>query len=184
MPPRLFILFALTTVGLCTEVSHAVAQQGSRTRSAMPEREVAVTFDDLPLVTRVFHDIAAQERITTAFLAAIRRHQVPTIGFVNEGKLAPGGLVDERRVELLRRWVESGLELSNHTYSHVGLHSTPLPTYLEEIARGDSVTAVLLLSTGQRPRYFRHLFLHSGRDLDTRRSVERFLANRGTRSRR
>ena len=32
------------------------------------QRAVAVTFDDLPIATRVFHDIAAQEHITTALL--------------------------------------------------------------------------------------------------------------------
>jgi peptidoglycan/xylan/chitin deacetylase (PgdA/CDA1 family) len=154
------------------------AQERANVRSQV-RREVAVTFDDLPVVTRVFHDVAAQERITAALLASIQRQKVPAIGFVNEGKLRPGGSVDERRVALLQRWVESGLELGNHTYSHLGLHSTPLEAYLQDIARGDSVTAGLLLPTGRRPRYFRHPFLHSGRDLDTRRSVERFLAQRG-----
>jgi peptidoglycan/xylan/chitin deacetylase (PgdA/CDA1 family) len=158
-----------------------IAAQEAASASSQVRREVAVTFDDLPVATRVFHDVAAQERITTALLASIRRQKGPTIGFVNEGKLRPGGSFDERRVALLRRWVESGLELGNHTYSHLGLHSTPLETYLQDIARGDSVTAALLLPTGRRPRYFRHPFLHSGRDLDTRRRVERFLAQRGYR---
>jgi peptidoglycan/xylan/chitin deacetylase (PgdA/CDA1 family) len=176
-----FVLRTLVTVALCAGVSHPAAPQEVATRSTLPKREVAITFDDLPLVTRVFHDVAGQERITDALLTAIRRHEVPAIGFVNEGKLSPDGSVDDRRVALLRRWVEAGLELGNHTRSHVGLHTTPLAVYLQDIARGDSITAALLRPTGRRPRYFRHPFLHTGRDLATRRDVERFLAARGYR---
>ena len=172
----------VTLLAVLTLFSPALtAAQEAAIASSQVRREVAVTFDDLPVVTQVFHDVAAQERITTALVASLRRQKIPAIGFVNEGKLRPDGSVDERRVALLRRWVESGLELGNHTYSHLGLHTTPLEAYLQDIARGDSVTAVLLRQTGRRPRYFRHPFLHSGRDLDTRRSVERFLTKRGYR---
>jgi peptidoglycan/xylan/chitin deacetylase (PgdA/CDA1 family) len=43
------------------------------------------------------------------------------------------------------------------------------------------VTGALLRAAGRRPRYFRHPFLHTGRDLDTREQVDRFLAARGYR---
>lgn len=148
---------------------------------AHAQREVAVTFDDLPLVSRTFRDVDAQRRITEKLLGAIRRYDVPAIGFVNEDKLSPDGSVDERRVALLRRWIETGLELGNHTRSHVDLHSVPLATYLADIERGDSVTALLLRAAGKQPRYFRHPYLHTGRDTATRRAVERFLADRGYR---
>ncbi len=149
--------------------------------AAQERREVAVTFDDLPLVTYVFRDIATHERITATLLAAIRQHEVPAIGFVNEGKLASDGLVDEQRVALLRRWIAAGLELGNHTYSHRDLHRVPLEEYLRDIARGDSVTSALLRSAGYRTRYFRHPFLHTGRNVETQHNVERFLADRGYR---
>jgi len=181
MPSRPFILFALAVIGVCAEGSFARAQAGRQPRPRPPQREVAVTFDDLPVATRTFVDVAAQERITGALLEAIRRHGIPAVGFVNEVKLVQDGSVDERRVALLRRWVEAGLELGNHTYSHPDLHATPLPAYLREIARGDSVTSTLLRQTGRRSRYFRHPFLHTGRDLATRRAVEQFLAARGYR---
>jgi hypothetical protein len=50
---------------------------------------------------------------------------------------------------------------------------------LHDIARGDSVTKSLVDSSNRRPRYFRHPFLHTGRNLDTRHTVEAFLAKRG-----
>lgn len=152
---------------------------GLREAAGQRHREVAVTFDDLPAVTYVVRTDYARERITDALLSAIRHHGVPAIGFVNEGALISSGSIDSRRVALLRRWIDAGLELGNHTYSHRGLHRSPLGAYLEDIARGDSVTTVLLRSVGRKPRYFRHPFLHSGRDLETRHTVEQFLAARG-----
>ena len=154
---------------------------GLREAGGQQRREVAVTFDDLPAVAYVVRTDDARERITDALLSAVQRHSVPAIGFVNEGALVSNDSINGRRVTLLRRWIESGLELGNHTYSHRGLHRSSLGDYLEDIARGDSVTSVLLASVGRRPRYFRHPFLHSGRDLETRQTVERFLADRGYR---
>jgi peptidoglycan/xylan/chitin deacetylase (PgdA/CDA1 family) len=140
-----------------------------------------VTFDDLPAVAYVVRTDDARERITAALLSAVQRHGVPAIGFVNEGGLVSNDSINGRRVALLRRWIDAGLELGNHTYSHRGLHHSSLGVYLEDIARGDSVTTVLLRPVGRRPRYFRHPFLHSGRDLETRQTVEQFLADRGYR---
>ena len=152
---------------------------GLREAAGQRRREVVVTFDDLPAVAYVVRTDDARERITDALVSAVGRHRVPAIGFVNEGALVSNGSINSRRVALLRRWVDAGLELGNHTYSHRGLHQSPLGVYLEDIARGDSVTTVLLQSVGRRPRYFRHPFLHLGRDLETRQTVERFLADRG-----
>ncbi len=148
-----------------------------------PRREVAVTFDDLPMNTRAYAaDVGEQERMTTKLLAAIVRHRVPAVGFVNEGKLAPGGAVEDRRVDLLRRWVAAGLELGNHSYSHGDLHTTDVSVFEQDVARGDSVTRILLQAAKREaPRWFRHPFLHTGRDTAVRHHLERFLTMRGYR---
>lgn len=132
-------------------------------------RSVAVTFDDLP---------ASAADITPRLLASIRGQGVPAIGFVNEANLR----ADRRaRTEQLRMWLDAGLELGNHTYSQPSAHRTPLPRYLEEIARGDSVTRLLMAARGARPRFFRHPSLHTGRTLAYRDEVHGFLARRGYR---
>ena len=157
-------------------------EPGPRRRRAV--RQIAVTFDDLPLSTRRYRDsVAAQERMTTTLLAAVAAHRVPAIGFVNENKLlGAGGGVDDRRVALLRRWADAGLELGNHGWSHLDLHATPLAEYERDVARGDSVTRLVLAAAGRpAPRFFRHPFLHAGRSVETRRDFERFLAARGYR---
>jgi peptidoglycan/xylan/chitin deacetylase (PgdA/CDA1 family) len=104
------------------------------------------------------------------------------VGFVNEGKLfvagaAPGQV--EGRTGVLRMWLEAGLELGNHTYSHRDLNRTPLEEFQADVIRGEAVTRRLMDETGQRLRYFRHPFLHVGRDLQQRRAFEAFLVARG-----
>lgn len=138
-------------------------------RASAQGRSVAVTFDDLP---------ASAADITPRLLACIRAQGVPAIGFVNEANLQ----ADRRaRTAQLRMWVDAGIELGNHTYSHPSAHRTPLPRYLDEIARGDSVTRLLMAARGTRPRFFRHPSLHTGRTLAYRDEVHRFLAQRGYR---
>jgi peptidoglycan/xylan/chitin deacetylase (PgdA/CDA1 family) len=144
-------------------------------------RTVAVTIDDLPTASVLGEDIESAERITTDLLAALLRHRVPAIGFVNERKLQPRGVVEPRRVALLERWLDAGMELGNHTYSHPDLHHTPLPVFEREVIAGETVTRRLLAARGRKPEYFRHPFLHTGRSLETKRSLEAFLKQRGYR---
>jgi peptidoglycan/xylan/chitin deacetylase (PgdA/CDA1 family) len=82
---------------------------------------------------------------------------------------------------LLERWLDAGLELGNHTYSHPDLHSTPLAVFTNDVLLGETVTRRLLAARGKKPAYFRHPFLHTGRSLETKRSLEKFLAEKGYR---
>jgi peptidoglycan/xylan/chitin deacetylase (PgdA/CDA1 family) len=151
--------------------------------SAQPiVREVAITFDDLPIAGVLPRDIASSRELTTKLLRAIAAHRVPAIGFVNEDKLNDaGGAVDPRRVELLRRWLDAGLELGNHGYSHLDLHTTPLDVFEADVLKGERVTRPLMKEHGLTVRYFRHPFLHTARDLEKRAAFDRFLADHGYR---
>jgi peptidoglycan/xylan/chitin deacetylase (PgdA/CDA1 family) len=142
---------------------------------------MAITVDDLPTASVVQHTPESAARLTTALLTALKRHRIPAIGFVNEGKLHVDGAVDPRRVALLQQWIDAGFELGNHTYSHVDLHQVPASTFVDAIARGDAVTRELLGKAGREPRFFRHPYLHTGRDADTRAAVQAFLARKGYR---
>lgn len=147
-----------------------------------PPRAVAVTFDDLPVVSVLPLDQAEREAITAGLLGAIRRHQVPAIGFVNENKLMDSaGAVDPDRAALLGRWLDGGLELGNHTWSHPDLHRVPLAEFTDEVLKGERVTRRLLAERGRAPRFFRHPFLHTGRSVAVRDSLTAFLAGHGYR---
>jgi peptidoglycan/xylan/chitin deacetylase (PgdA/CDA1 family) len=82
-------------------------------------------------------------------------------------------------VRLLEQWLDAGLELGNHSFSHPDLHRTELADYLDDIARGETVTRPLAEARDLPYRYFRHPMLHTGTDLETKRAVERFLSERG-----
>jgi peptidoglycan/xylan/chitin deacetylase (PgdA/CDA1 family) len=147
-----------------------------------PAREVAITFDDLPIAGVLRRDIEASRELTRKLLAGVAAHRVPAIGFVNEDKLnGADGAVDSRRVDLLRRWLDAGLELGNHAYSHPDLHLTPLDAFEADVLKGERVLRPLLAERHQTPRFFRHPFLHTGRDLETKASFERFLTAHGYR---
>ena len=73
--------------------------------------------------------------MTRKLVHSIKAHKVPAIGFVNEGKLYVQGEVDERAA-LLQMWLDAGLELGNHNFSHAYIDRVPLTTYQEEVIRG------------------------------------------------
>jgi peptidoglycan/xylan/chitin deacetylase (PgdA/CDA1 family) len=146
-----------------------------------PVREMAVTIDDLPTVSVVPQSSDGARRLTSDLLAALRRHHVPAIGFVNEGKLYVDGVLDSTRVALLQQWIDDGLELGNHTYSHVDLHRVSAEVYTADIERGETVTRDLLRKAGAQIRFFRHPYLRTGRDADTRQRVLTFLQRKGYR---
>jgi peptidoglycan/xylan/chitin deacetylase (PgdA/CDA1 family) len=148
------------------------------------QRAVAVTFDDLPATSArvAANDVASLRDMTRRLLRAAREHGVPAVGFVNEGKLfvAATRLGDlEGRTGLLRMWLDAGLELGNHTYSHPDLNRTPLKEFEADVMRGEKVTRKLLEERGRTLRYFRHPFVHVGSDLPKRRAFEAFLAAHG-----
>ena len=144
-------------------------------------REVAVTFDDLPVVCVTCGDLATRRAITDRLLEGITAHAIPAVGFVNERQLLARDIFDGMRVDLLRRWLDAGLELGNHTFAHLDLHRTPPERFEDDVIRGEVVTRALLHAKGRTPRYFRHPFLHTGTTLAAKRHVEDFLAGHGYR---
>lgn len=145
---------------------------------ASSQREVAVTFDDLPLQPPI-RELEAITVITRKVLECLNASGVSAVGFVNEGKLYDQGRADETRVAVLRMWLDARQELGNHTLSHCDLNSSALPAYLDDIVRGELITRDLLRERGMTITYFRHPYLHTGADQKTKRSVEKFLSARG-----
>ena len=118
-----------------------------------PARQVCFTIDDLPWVSAVPMSQDAIASHTRQLIAALVANKIPAIGFVNEQKLAADGNVDPRRVRLLQHWLDAGMELGNHTFSHLDLHTTPLDEFQRDVVRGEAVTSQLLAASGKRLRY-------------------------------
>ena len=145
---------------------------------------MAVTFDDLPGPPAGLssNSVSGLRENSRKLLATFADHRIPVVGFVNEGKLVVEGETTDdalARTAILRTWVDAGLELGNHTYSHPSLNRTSLEAFEADLIRGEPVTRRLLAEKGLKVRYFRHPFLHVGLDLDKRRAFEAFLAERG-----
>jgi len=141
-------------------------------------REVAITIDDLPAGAANSMPAAAITEMTKKLLTTLRDQKIPVVGFVNEKKLYKLGEVDER-IAALRMWLDYGFELGNHTFSHASLNQVGLPAWEDDIVQGASVTRQLLAEHNMKLRYFRHPYLDTGRDLQTRRQAEAFLVTRG-----
>ena len=106
--------------------------------------------------------------MTGKLLRAIKTNRIPALAVVNEGKLYRQGVLDQNRANILRLWLDAGVELGNHTFSHPDINDTPLDQYEADVIRGETVTKSLLADRGMRLRYFRHPFLHTGLDLETK----------------
>ena len=156
-------------------LASALAPQAAGQAAATPRREVAVTFDDLPAP---YGDLEDMRRVTKRLLESVKRNGVPAVGFVNERKLFVKGEMDAR-TELLRAWLDAGLELGNHTFSHISMQKASLEEYKDDVARGETVTRMLLAERGQKLRYFRHPFLWTGPTPEYKRGLAEFLAGRG-----
>lgn len=145
-----------------------------------PQRAISITVDDLP--AGAANSMTGKEILdmTTKLLGTFRDQKIPVVGFVNERKLYKFGEVDDR-IKALSMWLDYGFELGNHTFSHTSLNRVELKDWEEDVIRGETVTKLLLAQHNMQLRYLRHPYLDVGRDLETRRQAEAFLAGRGYR---
>jgi len=143
-------------------------------------RTVAVTIDDLPVVS-TRSDLKNRQEITKKLLGHITKAKVPVIAFVNENKLYAVDKRDEKQIDLLRMWLNAGLELGNHTFSHRSLNQIPLAEYHSESVKGGTITKKRLAKKGRTIRFFRHPFLQTGRTLEIKAQFDAFLSERGCR---
>lgn len=169
------VSFLAIILGLCVASLPAHPQAAQK-----PDRQVAVTIDDLPAGMADRTTAADITAMTTKLLGTLRDQKIPVVGFVNEKKLYKPGEVDER-IKALRMWLDYGFELGNHTFSHPSLNQVGLKAWEDDVIQGESVTRMLMAEHKMKLRYFRHPYLDTGRDLLTRREAEAFLVERGYR---
>ena len=144
-----------------------------------PTRTMAVTIDDLPYVRMGDGAYLTGAKPATAkILSILKKYKVEAVGFVNERQLEYGDQ-REARTALLRQWVQSGMTLGNHTYSHPDFNQLTVEQFEEEIKKGDVVTRQLMKSRSPYQLYFRHPMTHTGDTVEKKEAIEKFLAARG-----
>jgi peptidoglycan-N-acetylglucosamine deacetylase len=144
------------------------------------QRQVAVTFDDMPGVAMQRSrqcDARAFADLNRRLLQSIARNRIPALALVVESRLCPR--LTDSLPGLLNMWLDAGHELGNHSFSHFDINTTPLARYEADVIRGERVTQVLLRQRGRKLKYFRHPFLHAGNDVKTKEALAKFLAARG-----
>ncbi|MBR08735.1 MAG: polysaccharide deacetylase [Rickettsiales bacterium] len=145
--------------------------------SLQAQKQVVITIDDL-ISNGPFKDLQHIQLVNQQVIDTAVTYGVPAIGFVNEGKLYRNN-EEEARKQILRNWLNAGLDLGNHTYSHPSLYNTPLEEFKQEVIKGQEFTTELLQEYGKEMRYFRHPYLNTGPDSATKASFEVFLTQNG-----
>jgi peptidoglycan/xylan/chitin deacetylase (PgdA/CDA1 family) len=162
-------------LGFACRPQGAVQEPATSMTAAAPTGvEVAVTVDDLPVHGP---DTPGIDRATIAdrFLSTFRRHHMPPVyGFVNAKRLAD----DPRSESILRRWVDAGNPLGNHTYAHSSLNATSVTEFVSDIEKGEQILKQLI--PDQRAwMVFRYPFLMEGDTIEKRDGVRGYLRGRG-----
>ena len=160
----------LAALAALTLSSPAVAQQ----------RAIAVTFDDLPYqaADAALCDPRAAMALTTGFVDMLRPLDTRATAFINEGKVC-----EAQRATLLPQvlnaWLDAGLDLGNHTFSHLNVHRTTAEAWLADTDQGATITRSVLEARGRRLHWFRHPYLFTGETPEKKAAMAEGLAQRG-----
>jgi peptidoglycan/xylan/chitin deacetylase (PgdA/CDA1 family) len=183
---RMFLVACLSlaaTIAIHPQSSHdpepGVAGKNAAAAPALPPLAahpvVALTFDDLPAAgtlppgddrTRIASSLAAKLRAS---------HLEGTYGFVVASRLQN----DPDAQLALHAWVDSGMNIGSHTWSHMSLSSNSAEAFEKDIAQNEEALAAY---AGNRDwHWFRYPFLWEGDTLDKRRAVRSYLREHGYR---
>jgi peptidoglycan/xylan/chitin deacetylase (PgdA/CDA1 family) len=169
---KILILLALITFSTIDGYSQPID-------SSKSVKSISITFDDLPL--NIAHYVSTEEMksIVERLISKIRAEGMPVVGFVNENKLEVDGTLDVQRLNILRTWLDSGIELGNHTYSHKSANGVPVSEFEQDIILGEKNIRGIMAERGMKLRYFRHPFLMTGRSMAVNNEITKFLVDHG-----
>ncbi|WP_428156661.1 polysaccharide deacetylase family protein [Brevundimonas sp.] len=144
------------------------------------DRRVAVTFDDLPFQAdeATLCDPARLMTITQDFVGMLKPLDTHGAAFVNAGKVCEA----ERATTLprvLNVWLDGGLDLGNHTFSHIDIHRTTAENYLADVDAGAPIVRDVLEARGKSLRWFRPPYLFTGETQEKHDAIAAGLAQRG-----
>jgi peptidoglycan/xylan/chitin deacetylase (PgdA/CDA1 family) len=136
---------------------------------------IALTFDDLPAAGGLPPGENRTKTATALAYALKANHLEGTYGFVNAVKLQN----DPDAQQALHAWVDAGMNIGSHTWSHMSLTANTADAFEHEIAQNEPALAQF---AGSRDwHWFRYPFLWEGDTLDKRRAVRAYLHEHGYR---
>jgi peptidoglycan/xylan/chitin deacetylase (PgdA/CDA1 family) len=169
---------AVCTGAQSSREAHLDAQKG-RPNQPLPPLDahpvVAFTFDDLPAVGALPPGEDYVE-VAKALVGELKANGLEgTYGFVNADKLEsrPGA------PQALEIWLDAGMNIGNHTWSHMRLTSNTAEAFEQDVARNEPT----LRQYGKMRdwRWFRFPYLEEGETVEKRRAVRVYLLGHGYR---
>jgi peptidoglycan/xylan/chitin deacetylase (PgdA/CDA1 family) len=158
--------------------SHPDAQKGLPGQPLPPFDAypvVALTFDDLPAVGTLPPG-ASRVEVATALVNVLKANRLEgTYGFVNGDKIEsrPGA------PQALKIWLDAGMNIGNHTWSHMRLNANSVEAFEQDIARNEP--QLEQYGESRDWLWFRYPFLEEGDTVEKRRAVRAYLRKHGYR---
>ncbi len=171
------LVFAVTPLGV-PQSSHDAASPATGKVSAKPLARhpvVALTFDDLPAAGSLPPG-QNRSKIAASLAAELKAiHLEGTYGFVNAVKLEN----DPDAQQALRTWIDAGMNIGSHTWSHLSLTGHTAEEFEDNIVKNEPA---LTQYAGARDwHWFRYPFLWEGDTLEKRHAVRAYLRQHGYR---
>ena len=170
-----------TAAGASAQSSHEPSQDAQKRRpnQSLPPLDahpvVAITIDDLPAVGTLPPGEDYVE-VAKALVSELKANGLEgTYGFVNADKLEtrPGA------PQALKIWLDAGMNIGNHTWSHMRLTSNTAEAFEQDIVQNEPT----LRQYGEVRdwRWFRYPYLEEGETVEKRRAVRAYLLEHGYR---
>ncbi|HXY25461.1 MAG TPA: polysaccharide deacetylase family protein [Candidatus Acidoferrum sp.] len=138
-------------------------------------REVALTFDDLPVHGPLPIGMTRLDIANSVIRALQAAHAPPSYGFVNAK-----GLQQEPGTEaVLQAWRAAQFPLGNHTFSHMDLNTNPAESFAQDLLADESILKELM--GNEDWHWLRFPFLHEGDDPVKHHAVQVLLDEHGYR---
>lgn len=133
-------------------------------------QKMAITLDDAPFgYSAGMSDEVKIERFEN-LLSVLKKYNVKATFMVTSSNM------NEKTKAILKRALEEGHQLGNHTHRHMSLSHVSAKAYMTDVDSCIQLTTSYLNSN-----YFRYSYLRRGNTSAKRDSVYRFLADRGLR---
>jgi peptidoglycan/xylan/chitin deacetylase (PgdA/CDA1 family) len=136
---------------------------------------VALTFDDLPAAGALPPGKTRSEIAETLTAELKANHLAGTYGFVNASKLEN----NPDAQQALHIWLDAGMNIGSHTWSHMSLSSNAAEAFERDIALNEP--ALAQYGEMRDWHWFRYPFLWEGDTLEKRRAVRSYLSAHGYR---
>jgi len=146
---------------------HFLALPAAALAHASVQPRVALTIDDFAWKQLAEHRKGPWQE---ALLAPLAKRKVKAAAFI-----AGSNVDDPEGKALVKKWLDAGHLIGNHTYSHKPYHRTSFPDFSADVLKNDA----LLKSIGDKPKFFRFPMLREGETREKRDAMRAFLKTHG-----